>query len=322
MVIVPTILLIIGMTVSLVFPPAIDAAGNYEESLKQLAEGVIAEAIKAKKQRLGIVDLTDTKGQATPIGRFLSEELGTQILVTGELQVVERTLVQSTLKKFQVPHVDPAHAKAVRRAAKAMRAEVLLTGSYLDSGDGLLITVKLVSPLNAQVVGAVRGQLPKAGPLGELLKEAAKPPPVKLEGPKEPPIPAGLGFHRNDYYELVVHSIERAGVRVKVGLTVENRSLRDLKVLCFLQNTLLKDEQGTAWTQGVEDNREGLCTRGIELSPREKEQTVLTFTAPSESTASHFTLHYHEKSPRRDTEFAIDGLTLDVPAAVTSTPSP
>lgn len=49
---------------------------------------------------------------------------------------------------------------------------------------------------------------------------------------------------------------------------------------------------------------------------------MLTFTAPSESTASHFTLHYHEKSPRRDTEFAIDGLTLDVPAAVTSTPSP
>ena len=40
----------------------VSAAGSYEDNLKQLAEGVIAEAVKAKKSRLAIVDFVDAKG--------------------------------------------------------------------------------------------------------------------------------------------------------------------------------------------------------------------------------------------------------------------
>ena len=63
--------------------------------------------------------------------------------------------------------------------------------------------------------------------------------------------------------------------------------------------------------KGVEDNREGLCTRGLELSPRRRECAVLPFTAPPDASASQFTLHYHEKSPRRDAAYTIDGLKVE-----------
>jgi hypothetical protein len=199
----------------------------------------------------------------------------------------------------------------VRRAAKAIRADVFISGSYLETPEGVQVTTKLISPLNAQMVGAARGTLPKAGPLGELIKEANKPPVVKIEGPKEPPLPAGLGFHRNEYYELAVQSIEKQNGQAKLDLTIENRSPRDLKVLCLLQETMLKDEHGATWQQGVEENREGLCMRGLELSPREKERAVLMFTAPPDTSASQFTLQYHEKSPRRDAVFTIEGLKIE-----------
>jgi TolB-like protein len=306
-----TFLLILGLGLPYCLPTSLWAAANYEESLKQLAEGVIAEAIKAKKQRLAFLDFTDSKGNATPLGQFLADEVGTQVLVAGELKVVERTLVLSTLKKLHVDQIEPAQAKSVRRAAKAIRADVFIAGSYMETPEGVLVTAKLISPLNVQVVGAARGTLPKTGPLGVFIKEANKPPVVKIEGPKEPPIPAGLGFHRNEYYELVVQSIEKQDGRAKLDLTIENRSSRNLKVLCLLQETMLKDDHGAAWHQGVEENRDGLCTRGLELSPREKERAVLTFTAPSDASASLFTLHYHEKSPRRDADFTIDGLKVE-----------
>lgn len=287
------------------------AAANYEESLKQLAEGVIAEAVKAKKQRLAFLDFTDAKGNVTPLGQFLAEEVGTQILVAGELKVVERTLVHSTLKELHVVQIEPAHAKAVRRAAKAIRADIFITGSYLETPEGVQVTAKLISPLNAQVIGAARGALPKSGPLGEIIKEANKPPEVKIEGPKEPPVPAGLGFHRNEYYELLVQSIQKQDGLAKLDLTIENRSPRDLKILCLLQETMLKDDQGAAWLQGVEDNRDGLCTRGLELAPRQKGRAVLTFTAPPDASPSQFTLHYLERLPRRDATFTIDGLKVE-----------
>jgi hypothetical protein len=92
-----------------------------------------------------------------------------------------------------------------------------------------------------------------------------------------------------------------------------------VKFLCHLQDTLLTDDQGTAWHQGVGDNREGLCTRGVELSPRRKERAVLTFTGPSDTPATQFTLRFREMLPRRDASFVLDGLKVTSPSEPTQT---
>jgi hypothetical protein len=232
-------------------------------------------------------------------------------MVAGELTVVDRTLTYSTLKKLHVDHVDSAHAETVRRAAKAIPADVFVGGMIIETPEGLQITVRLINPSKAQTIGATRGMLPKAGPLNAFLKQEETPQPiVKIESPQEAPLPVGLGTHRNEYYEIIVGSIELQTSRAKVDLTVENLSQRDLKLLCHLQETLLKDEHGTAWHQGVEDNREGLCIRGVELSPHRKERAVLTFTGSPETAATQFTLHFREKLPRRDSSFIIDGLKV------------
>lgn len=294
--------------------PARTLAANYEDSLKAFAEGVTAESVKAKKERLAIVDFTDAKGAATPIGQFLAEELSTQLLIAGELKVVERRLVHSTLKKLHIQAVEATPSPVVRGAAKALRADVFITGSYLESPEGLLVTVKLISPSTAQAIGATRSTMPPIGPLGELVKAVHAPPPVKTEGLKEPTAPEGQGFHRNEWYEFVVRSVTIQDRQARLDVTVENRSPRDLKILCLLQNTVLRDDHGTQWVQKVEDNREGLCTRGLELSPKEKDRAVLTFTAPPDGVAgTRFTLAYHEKSPRRDAGFFIEGLAADTP---------
>ncbi len=185
------------------------------------------------------------------------------------------------------------------------------------------MTVKLISPLNGQAIGAARGTIPKIGPLAEMVKEANTPLPVKAEPPKGPATPEGLGFHRNEFYELVVRAMNRQDNQIRMDLTIENRSPRDVKLLCLLQDTVLKDDQGGQWSQSVEGNREGLCTRGMELSPREKDRAVLTFTAPADSPAvSQFTFSFHEKSPRRDATFTIDGLAVEAPPAPVTPATP
>jgi TolB-like protein len=309
------LLLLVGLVTVFSHPTSSWAGASYEEGLKQLADGVIEGAAKAKKQRLAFLDFTDSKGEPTPMGQFLAEELGTQIMVAGELAVVDRTLTYSTLKKLHVDHIDSAHAKTVRRVAKAIRTDVFVGGTIIETPEGLQVTVRLISPSNAQPIGATRGMLPKAGPLNAFLKKEETPQPiVNIEGPKEAPPPVGLGTHRNEYYEMAVTSIDRQTSRTKLDLTVENLSRRDVKLLCHLQDTRLIDEHGTVWHQSVEDNREGLCTRGVELSPHRKERAVLTFTGSAEPAATQFTLHFHEKLPRRDASFVIDGLKIRPPA--------
>lgn len=302
------------------------AASPYEESLKQLAEGVVADAVKAKRGRLAVLDFTDAKGIVSPIGQFLAEELSTQILVAGELKVIDRKLAAATLKKLNVTQLEPAQAKAVKRAAKAMRADVFVTGSYLESPDGFRVTVKLLSPNTLQSLGATRSTIPKTGPLADLIKEANKPPVVKVDRSAQAAPPPGLGFHLNEYYQLVVTALYRRDKHVIADLTIENTSSRDIKVLCLLQDTVLEDDHGAPWKLEVEDNREGLCTRAIELSPREKDRAVLTFSAPTDASGSQFTFRYHEKAPRLDAQFSIEGLKVDSagtpPAATDALPPP
>jgi TolB-like protein len=301
------------------------AASSYEESLKQLAEGVIADAVKAKRNRVAVLDFTDTKGAVTPIGQFLAEELSTQILVAGELKVADRAVVDSALKKFHVTQFEPTQANGVKRAAKALQADVFLTGSYSDSPDGFRVTVKLLSPGTMQSLGATRGAIPKTGQLAELIKEANKPPVVKVDTSAKPAPPPGLGVHNNEQYQLVVTALHKRDNQVTADLTIENKSSRDVKVLCLLQDTMLEDDHGARWKLEVEDNREGLCMRGIELSPRKKGRAVLTFSAPTDANGSQFIFRYHEKAPRQDALFSIEGLKVEsagAPPATTDTIPP
>ena len=62
------------------------AASKYEESIKELAEGVAAEAIKMKKSRLAVLDFVDSKGDVTPIGQFLAGKIGSLMSVPAEIQ--------------------------------------------------------------------------------------------------------------------------------------------------------------------------------------------------------------------------------------------
>ncbi len=151
------------------------AVSKYEESLKELAEGVIAEAVKLKQARLAILDLTDGKGEVTPVGQFLAEELATQLLVLGELAVVDRKLLVATMKKHRLSHLEAAQTKAARRVAKALRIDAFMSGSFVEIPEGIQVTAKLVSPKSVQAVGAARATLPKAGPLVAFFKPPAPP---------------------------------------------------------------------------------------------------------------------------------------------------
>jgi len=311
MVMIGSLILLFALLSPFPYPTSSWAGARYEEALKQLADAITERATKAKTPRLAFLDFTDSQGKPTAIGQFLAEELGTQIMLAGELTVVDRTLTYSTLKKLHVDQIDSDHAKAVQRVAKAIRADAFISGVSIETPDGLQVTTKLINPSNGQPIGAARATLPKAGPLTLFFKKEESPQPVvPIESLHEPAPPIGLGTHRNEYYEFVLTSIDKHDSRVKLDVTIENHSSRDLKLLCRLQDTVLKDEHGTVWHQGVEENREGLCTRGLELSPQRKRRAVLVFTASSDQSPSQFTFHIHETLPRRDASFTIDGLTL------------
>ncbi len=298
------------------------AASKYEDSVKELAEGVAAEAIKMKKSRLALLDFVDSKGEVTPIGQFLAEELATHLLVAGELKVVDRKLLIATMEKHQLTHLDTSQAKAAKKVAKALRADLYVTGAYLEIPEGVQVTAKLIGPYTVYPVGAARTIMPKAGPLAALLKQANAPkPPAPIAEP-EPSTPP-LGAHENELYKVSVMAIARQDDQIEIDLLFVNSAPHPIKIGCQLLDTYLLDEQGEQWQQDVAQNREGLCTRGMELNPRRQQHARLSFLATNKPPQGLVTLHYHETSPRPDRVITLDGLKFEAaPTADTETPAP
>ena len=298
------------------------AASKYEDSVKELAEGVAAEAIKMKKSRLALLDFVDNKGEVTPIGQFLAEELATHLLVAGELKVVDRKLLIATMEKHQLTHLDTSQAKAAKKVAKALRADLYVTGAYLEIPEGVQVTAKLIGPYTVYPVGAARTIMPKAGPLAALLKQANAPkPPAPIAEP-EPSTPP-LSAHENELYKVSVMAIARQDDQIEIDLLFVNSSPHPIKVGCQLLDTYLLDEQGEQWQQDVAQNREGLCTRGVELNPRRQQHARLSFLATNKPPQGLLTLHYHETSPRPDRVITLDGLKFEAaPTTDTETPAP
>ncbi|HRC44059.1 MAG TPA: FlgO family outer membrane protein [Nitrospira sp.] len=297
------------------------AASKYEDSVKELAEGVAAEAIKMKKSRLALLDFVDSTGEVTPIGRFLAEELATHLLVAGELKVVDRKLLVATMEKHQLTHLDTSQAKAAKKVAKALRADLYVTGAYLEIPEGVQVTAKLIGPYTVFPVGAARAIIPKAGPLTALLKQANAPKPPAPAAPPEPATPV-LNVHENELYKVSVMTISRQDDQIEIDLLFVNRSTHPVKIGCQLLDTYLVDEQGEQWRQDVAQNREGLCTRGMELNPRRQQHASLSFIATNKPPTGPVTLHYHETSPRPDRVVTLDGLKLEAaPAAEAKAPA-
>lgn len=293
------------------------AASKYEDSVKELAEGVAAEAIKLKKSRLALLDFVDSSGEVTPIGQFLAEELATHLLVAGELKVVDRKLLLATMKKHHLSYLDTSQAKAAKKVAKALRADLYVTGTYLELPEGIQVTAKLIGPYTVYPVGASRTIVPKSGPLAALLKPATAPQPLPAVAAPESTAPV-LITHENEVYTVTVLGLSRQDNRIKVDLLFVNRTTHPAKLGCQLLDTYLVNEQGEQWKQDVAESREGLCTRGLELTPRRQQRATLSFLVGSQSPKGLVTLHYHETAPRPDRIITLEGLNVEGPVSADS----
>ena len=61
--------LLMAIAALMIWTGSAQALSKYEERLNELAEGVIAEAVKDKAARLAILDFTDQKGTVPAAGR-------------------------------------------------------------------------------------------------------------------------------------------------------------------------------------------------------------------------------------------------------------
>ena len=122
----------------------------------------IGKAIAAKGcKNVAALDFTDLQRQPTELGRFLSEQLTVEIVVTASVSMVDRANIKSILAEHKLTEeglVNPANAKKLGEFAGV---DAILMGNVTVLDDGIVLMVKAISTSSAQIVAAGRIGFPK-----------------------------------------------------------------------------------------------------------------------------------------------------------------
>lgn len=160
--IIPIMLLAIATTA---------VAGNYETEMTNMADAISTSFDQQQVKTIAVLDFTDLQGTVTELGRFLAEELSTN-LVTGKkrFDVIDRANLSRLLDENKLSRSGLVDPENIKRLGKIAGVDALVIGTVTPLGKSLRVTAKVINTESAKIVGAARGDVEKTPEISELLR--------------------------------------------------------------------------------------------------------------------------------------------------------
>lgn len=125
------------------------------DGIQDLAKSVVTAAAGRGVKRVAVVPFTGPRGMPSYSGSVVSERLVIQILARGDLDLVERRMLEKVLEEQRLGAfgiMDPGTVKAL---GKVLGVDAILTGSVVDlKRERVEINARLIHAETAQVLAA------------------------------------------------------------------------------------------------------------------------------------------------------------------------
>ena len=142
----------------------------YEKEIKALSATMVEKILKAGKKNIAVADFTDLQGSTTELGRFLAEELSSDLAEDGKgLEVVDRNNLKNILTEYKLSMsglVDPRNVKELGRIAGV---DAIVTGTVTPFSDSVRVSARVTATDTAKVIAIVKGDIAKTKAIEELL---------------------------------------------------------------------------------------------------------------------------------------------------------
>lgn len=141
-----------------------------QSDLKQVASSLARDINSGNRHTITVADFTDLQGSVTELGRFISEELSTQLVIDAKnFNVVERIQLAAILKEHQISIsglVDPA---TIRKLGQFAGVDAIVTGTLVPFSDSVRLTAKVLDVSTAKVMAVSTVDLPRTKAIDDLL---------------------------------------------------------------------------------------------------------------------------------------------------------
>lgn len=165
----------ITLAVSLIGGPSFAETPDFDEQLKQVAHELAKEAKRHRLHRVVVEPFTDLDGAVTPLGRFLADELATELVAGRAVEVMDRQQLIIHLQKRKTERLSTLPKADLEKAGRVLGLDGVVAGSVVESANQLRLTAKLIATRSASLVAAAKATLPRTGFLAELASPSGRP---------------------------------------------------------------------------------------------------------------------------------------------------
>ncbi|MFO0795100.1 MAG: FlgO family outer membrane protein [Candidatus Brocadiaceae bacterium] len=129
-------------------------SSNLDVTVDNFASQILQQLMQNNKKDVAVADFTDLGGNVTDIGKFMTDEIITRLIISGKLKVVERKYLSEVLRDHRLPlskALDPTSAKALQNI---LGVDTIITGTITDLGTRLKVNVRLCNSSTGEIFGA------------------------------------------------------------------------------------------------------------------------------------------------------------------------
>jgi hypothetical protein len=143
--------------------------GTYEQELTQLTADLSKRLDEVHLKTVAAVDFKDLQGKTTNLGRFLSDEVSTNLAMQDKnISMADRANLKRIMEENKLTEeglVNPENAKKLGQLAGL---DAIMFGTVVPFGNGYRVNVKVIATDTAKIVVASRGIFSKSDTLDSL----------------------------------------------------------------------------------------------------------------------------------------------------------
>ena len=275
---------------AVLLPIPIGAQVRLAAGMDTLASKISVNIAGQAKRKIAVLPFRDLNGRPSVFGTYISEELVTRLVNRGNVDVVERGLLDQVLGQLRLDQSGVIDPTTARQVGKVAGVEAIVTGTLTDLDSTVSINCRLIAVETGVTLAAANTRILKDDDVRGILAErgsdaaAAQPSGVKSER---------VGrtiYFGGDWLTVRFESIELVeGNFLRFTFNVQNPfdSDVDLRLNNPAQNTYVVDNSGNSYNfmsgEGLQQN----FTRHVRAG--ESAQFSLLFKIPA-STVRFVTL--------------------------------
>lgn len=135
--------------------------GVLEQRVSELSQKISNGLTENQKRTIAVLEFVDLRGNVTDFGRFIAEELITNLYETKKFKVIERQLINKIITEQKLSLTGIVDHTSAQKLGRLLGVDAIATGTVTDLGKSLRVNARLIDTTTGEIFGVAQTEVVK-----------------------------------------------------------------------------------------------------------------------------------------------------------------